>query len=363
MSRGMRGGGPCMAGTPEESRRGHRRRADRRGRSAGSRAPSPSAAPAGRPSTSARMSAVGQVLETPPDLGQRQVLGLEPADETQSREVALAVLAARAGLADRRQEPLGEVVADGARRDPGKVGELGQGVAIVVWHGAIIDSRTCHCQYPTADRHAASIPAPHPAASIVAQGSAVDPTNGQGVPHIMPRVFAAILLVVVLVVGGGIIATTAYQAGLSTAVTTATTGGADGRRARRRPRLRLRLGLGLAPVVRDLRLLRRPVLPVPRLRPDPGDLLARRARASWWLGPRRLVAPATAPRQRVALGGARPRRRSTTGTAARTIRRLRRPTRAPPDRADRRLTAPPFPLPRALGRDVRGRIRIYDERR
>jgi hypothetical protein len=38
----------------------------------------------------------------------------------------------------------------------------------------------------------------------------------------MGRVIAAILLVVVLVIGGGIIATTAYQAGLSTAVTTVT---------------------------------------------------------------------------------------------------------------------------------------------
>jgi hypothetical protein len=41
----------------------------------------------------------------------------------------------------------------------------------------------------------------------------------------MGRVIAAILLVVVLVVGGGIIANTAYQAGLSTAVTTATGSG------------------------------------------------------------------------------------------------------------------------------------------
>ena len=41
----------------------------------------------------------------------------------------------------------------------------------------------------------------------------------------MSRVIAAILLVAVLAVGGGIIATTAYQAGLSTAVTTATGSG------------------------------------------------------------------------------------------------------------------------------------------
>jgi hypothetical protein len=37
----------------------------------------------------------------------------------------------------------------------------------------------------------------------------------------MPRVIATILLVAVLAIGGGIIATTAYQAGLNTAVTTA----------------------------------------------------------------------------------------------------------------------------------------------
>ena len=41
----------------------------------------------------------------------------------------------------------------------------------------------------------------------------------------MSRIIAAIVLVAVLAVGGGIIATTAYQAGLSTAVTTVTDGG------------------------------------------------------------------------------------------------------------------------------------------
>jgi hypothetical protein len=42
----------------------------------------------------------------------------------------------------------------------------------------------------------------------------------------MPRILAAILLVAVLAIGGGIVATTAYQAGLSTAVTTAGASGA-----------------------------------------------------------------------------------------------------------------------------------------
>jgi hypothetical protein len=42
----------------------------------------------------------------------------------------------------------------------------------------------------------------------------------------MSRTIAAILLVAVLAIGGGLIATTAYQAGLNTAVTTAVAGGA-----------------------------------------------------------------------------------------------------------------------------------------
>ena len=41
----------------------------------------------------------------------------------------------------------------------------------------------------------------------------------------MRRPIAAILLVAILAIGGGLIATTAYQAGLSTAVTTAVAGG------------------------------------------------------------------------------------------------------------------------------------------
>jgi hypothetical protein len=42
----------------------------------------------------------------------------------------------------------------------------------------------------------------------------------------MSRIIAAIVLVAVLVVGGGIVATTAYQAGVSTAVTQAAADGA-----------------------------------------------------------------------------------------------------------------------------------------
>jgi hypothetical protein len=42
----------------------------------------------------------------------------------------------------------------------------------------------------------------------------------------MSRTFAAIALIVVIVIGGGIVATTAYQAGVSTAVTQAAADGA-----------------------------------------------------------------------------------------------------------------------------------------
>ncbi len=42
----------------------------------------------------------------------------------------------------------------------------------------------------------------------------------------MPRIIAAIVLVAVLALGGGLIATSAYQAGVNTAVTTATASGA-----------------------------------------------------------------------------------------------------------------------------------------
>jgi hypothetical protein len=42
----------------------------------------------------------------------------------------------------------------------------------------------------------------------------------------MPRILAAVLLVAVLAIGGGLIATTAYQAGLATAVTAAGAAGA-----------------------------------------------------------------------------------------------------------------------------------------
>ena len=58
----------------------------------------------------------------------------------------------------------------------------------------------------------------------------------------MPRILAAILLVAVLAIGGGLIATTAYQAGLGTAVTTATGSAGTVVAPVVVPRLRLRLG-------------------------------------------------------------------------------------------------------------------------
>ncbi len=46
---------------------------------------------------------VVEPVEAPADLGQRQMLGLEPPDEPKPREVTGAVLAARTRLADGRQ--------------------------------------------------------------------------------------------------------------------------------------------------------------------------------------------------------------------------------------------------------------------
>jgi hypothetical protein len=54
----------------------------------------------------------------------------------------------------------------------------------------------------------------------------VDPTAYQKESIQMPRIIAAIVLIAVLALGGGLIASTAYQAGLNTAVTTATGSGA-----------------------------------------------------------------------------------------------------------------------------------------
>ena len=72
----------------------------------------------------------------------------------------------------------------------------------------------------------------------------------------MRRIIPAILLIAVLAIGGGIIASTAYQAGLQTAVATTAAGH---RHHRRRPRVRRRLRL--APVRLRLRLLRVPRSP------------------------------------------------------------------------------------------------------
>ena len=181
----------------------------------------------------------------------------------------------------------------------------------------------------------------------------------------MPRIFAAILLVAVLAVGGGIIATTAYQAGVSTAVTTATARRRHGRRPRRRPRLRLRLRL-VAPVrLRVLRVLRDAVLPVHRVRPDPRHLLARRPARR--LGPglgrlvldgpnggararaaQRLGVPRPRHLRRLASPGPSARRRPTAGTGS----RRRRPdpaapprTPTPPARSARPDRASPLPAP------------------
>ena len=181
------------------------------------------------------------------------------------------------------------------------------------------------------------------------QGTRVDPTTHTKESITMPRVFAAILLVAVLALGGGLIATpptrpasarrhdrhrerSAPSSPRSSSRPTATgTAGTP----------RLRLG--------DLRLLRRPVLPVHRVRPDPGHLLARRPGPPRRLGRTRLGRP-----RRLALGEPARTTPSTTGTARRTTRprarpprrrRARRPGR--PDRSPSPLPAPPDRCPGA----------------
>jgi hypothetical protein len=54
----------------------------------------------------------------------------------------------------------------------------------------------------------------------------MDPTAHHKESIQMPRIIAAIVLVALLALGGGVIASTAYQAGVNTAVTTATASGA-----------------------------------------------------------------------------------------------------------------------------------------
>ena len=149
----------------------------------------------------------------------------------------------------------------------------------------------------------------------------------------MPRILAAILLVAVLAIGGGLIATAAYQAGLGTAITTAT--GSAGTAVT--PVVVPAYGYGYGPGWHPggfgfgfFGFLGDPVLPVHRVRADPGDLLARRP------GPARLgtggwggYGYGKGPDGAVAAPGrATPTTRSTTGTAAPTA------STAPPDSND-----------------------------
>ena len=63
-----------------------------------------------------------------------QVIPLEPFDQPQSREVALAIRRRRTRRLGGRQQTLRHVVADGPRRDIRKAGEVAQAVG-VVGHG------------------------------------------------------------------------------------------------------------------------------------------------------------------------------------------------------------------------------------
>ena len=179
----------------------------------------------------------------------------------------------------------------------------------------------------------------------------------------MPRVFAAILLVAVLVIGGGIIANTAYQAGLSTAVTTTTPSGTTVVTPVVVPAYGY--GFGWHPFgFGFFGFFGEPVLPVPRVRAHPGDLLARRPGPSWRLGSRRLGRTGRVRARRrhgrpLAVGDPAP-----TTTFDDWHRRAHDPTRRA-DAADRwpgqaRLTGSSLLSPRPRTRCVRGRLPLYD---
>ena len=177
------------------------------------------------------------------------------------------------------------------------------------------------------------------------------------------RTFAAILLVIILGIGATALGVTAYNAGVTAglAQNVAAEGGSVVVAPGLRGRAVCRLGLGLGPRVRVLRLLRLPVLPVHRVRADPG-----RVRLGS-LGPRRtgwLRAGRLRPRlgqrwpRRLERPGPRgPRRAPPDGRHERHERheRRRRPARAarpspadpPPHRRPRAVPRAPSPPPRA----------------
>ena len=173
----------------------------------------------------------------------------------------------------------------------------------------------------------------------------------------MPRIVAAILLVAVLAVGGGIIATTAYQAGVTATVTTTVAGTGHRRRPGRRPptptgTAGTRSASGSGSSASSFA----PVLPVHRVRADPGHRLAAAgtAAAGGW-GPR--LGPATPARTP---GSAR----AFHGTFEdwhREAHDCRRPAPGPPPttagaRPPAGLSRSPSPLPAPPGTIARGRI-------
>ena len=182
----------------------------------------------------------------------------------------------------------------------------------------------------------------------------------------MPRILAAILLVAVLAIGGGLIATTAYQAGLGTAITTAT--GSAARPST--PVVVPAYGYGYGPGWHPAASASASSASSARL--FFLFIVFALIRAIFWrggpgrsrrLGPRRLgrLRLRQGPGGSSARGRATPTRRSTTGTAVPTSdrspvdpSRRRRPRRrrppAPPD-------GPRSPTPRAPGHSSGGASR------
>jgi hypothetical protein len=100
------------------------------------------------------------------DVRQRLVLALEALDEAQPREVGVVVFGAGAGSSVDGQQALAYVVPDGARGDPGQIGQFGQSVSglRVGGHGEVMTG-----QRFTVNTYGTMQEAPHCASDLAFQ--------------------------------------------------------------------------------------------------------------------------------------------------------------------------------------------------
>src|ERR1019366_7980860 len=91
--------------------------------------------------------AVVERSESSPDLGKGQMLPLKLANQAQPREVARSIGGSWPDPTRRRQDSLGDVVADRPRRDVGQVGEVLERVLILGWHVLTIHQHVAVSRY------------------------------------------------------------------------------------------------------------------------------------------------------------------------------------------------------------------------